>query len=87
MDITDIKTRIEEISERLGEISREQSSSGYELARSQGIEELAGISIDPLTEWARRMRVLNSEAKDLIEERKRLRAEKREQRTCDCDCH
>lgn len=87
METTEIKIRIEQIGERLIEISREQSASGYELARSQGTDELDGVSIDPLTEWARRMRALNTEAKELVEERKRLRAEKREQRVCNCDCH
>jgi hypothetical protein len=87
METTEIKIRIEQIGERLGEINREQSASGYELARSQGTDDLAGISIDPLTEWARSMRALNTEAKELIEERKRLRTEKREQRVCNCDCH
>jgi hypothetical protein len=87
MELTEIKTRIAEISERLGEISREQMTSGYELAKAQGADKMLGISIDPLTAWARRMRELNIEAQELIAERKSLRAVKRESRACACDCH
>jgi hypothetical protein len=87
MELTEIKSRIAEIGERLGEISREQSASGYELAKAQGTDSLTGISIDPLTLWARRMRELNTEAEALIAERKALRAEKREARACNCACH
>lgn len=87
MELAEIKDRIAEISERLGEISREQLESGYELAKAQGVDTLAGISIDPLTTWARRMRELNIEAQRLIAERKELRAVKRESRECACACH
>jgi hypothetical protein len=87
MEITEIKNRVAEISERLVEINREQSASGFELARSQGTDKELGIHIDPLTKWARQMRALNTEAQELTEERKRLRAKKRESRTCDCQCH
>ena len=87
MEITDIKRRIIEIGERLVEISREQRDSGYELARLQGTDDLAGIHIDPLTAWAKRMRELNTECQELTAERKRLREAKRELRECDCVCH
>ena len=87
MDTTEIKERIIAISERLVEINKEQSASGFELARSQGTDKELGIHIDPLTQWARRMRELNTESQELVEERRRLRAEKREQRVCDCVCH
>ncbi len=87
MELAEIKTRIDEIGVRLGEISREQLDSGYALARAQGVDTLAGISIDPFTAWARRMRELNIEAQELIAERKSLRAAKRESRACACDCH
>jgi hypothetical protein len=87
METTEIKQRIIEISERLVEISREQSASGLELARAQGTDKVLGVHVDPLTKWARRMRELNTESQELAEERRRLRAEKREQRVCDCACH
>ncbi len=87
MELAEIKNRIAEISERLGEISREQMTSGYELAKAQGADKMLGISIDPFTAWARRMVELNTEAQDLVAERKRLRAVKRESRVCECACH
>ena len=87
MEITQIKNRIAEISERLVEISQEQKISGYELARAQGTDKELGVHIDPLTAWARRMRELNTECQELAEERRRLRAAKRGMRACECDCH
>lgn len=87
MEITQIKDRIEAIGKRLVEISQEQAQSGLDLARAQGADSLSGISIDPLTEWARRMRSLNVEATALVAERKELRETKKELRTCDCSCH
>jgi hypothetical protein len=87
MELAEIKTRIDEIGVRLSEISREQLESGYAVAKAQGVDKLAGISIDPLTEWARRMRELNIESQELIAERKNLRAVKRESRACECECH
>jgi hypothetical protein len=87
MDTTEIKQRIVEISERLVEINREQSASGFELARAQGTDAELGIHIDPLTKWARSMRELNTESQELVAERRRLRDIKREQRVCDCACH
>jgi hypothetical protein len=87
METTEIKQRIIEIGERLTEISKEQTQSGYEIAKSQGTDAELGIHIDPLTKWARRMRELNTESQELVEERRRLRAAKREQRVCDCACH
>lgn len=87
MDNTEIKNRIADISLRLVEINREQTQSGYELAKAQGTNKELGVHVDPLTSWARRMRELNTEHLELVEERRRLRATKREQRVCDCECH
>lgn len=87
MDNTEIKNRIADIALRLAEINREQAESGHELARAQGTNKELGVHVDPLTKWARRMRELNTECQELIEERRRLRATKREQRVCDCACH
>jgi len=88
MELTEIKQRIAEIGERLGEIAREQAQSGATLARAQGTDwDKKGIAIDPLTKWARRMRELNTEASELASERRTLRTIKRGLRTCDCNCH
>jgi hypothetical protein len=87
MEITQIKERLAEIGERLVEIRQEQSKSGLLLATAQGTDEIKGISIDPLTDWARRMRELNTEFVELVVERKALKEEKRGLRTCECDCH
>ena len=87
MEITQIKERIAEIGERLTEIRQEQSQSGLLLATAQGTNEMTGISIDPLTDWARKMRELNTEFVELVLERKDLRETKRGLRTCECDCH
>jgi len=87
MEITQIKERLGQIAERILEIKQEQSESGYRLAIAQGIDELAGISIDPLTDWARRMRELNTEVVDLVLERQSLKETKRALRTCECACH
>lgn len=87
MEITQIKERLAEIGERLVEIRQEQSQSGLELAKAQGTDEIKGISIDPLTDWARKMRDLNTEFVELVLERKDLKETKRGLRTCECDCH
>lgn len=88
MELTEIKQRLAEIGERLGEIAREQAQSGAELARAQGYEwEITGISIDPLTEWARRMRALNTEVSKLTGERMALKTQKRALTPCACACH
>jgi uncharacterized small protein (DUF1192 family) len=87
MNITEIKNRIAEIGERLGEISREQAQSGAELARAQGYEWGMGIDVASLTEWARRMCALNTEVAKLTSERTALRAQKRTLTPCVCVCH
>ena len=87
MELTEIKNRIDEIGVRLTDIVREQNLSGYELAKAQGTDEIMGVSVAPLTEWARRMRELNTEWAELVAERKALREQKRGLRTCDCACH
>lgn len=87
MEITQIKDRIEVISKRLVEISQEQAQSGLDLARAQGTDKELGIHVDPLTKWARQMRLLNTEATELVAERKLLRQTKQGLRTCECSCH
>lgn len=87
MEITQIKERLAEISERLSEIRQEQIQSGLALANAQGTNDLTGISIDPLTDWARKMRDLNTEFVELVVERKELKETKRALRICECDCH
>jgi len=87
MELTEIKNRIAEIGERLGEISREQAQSGAALARAQGYEWDKGIAVDPLTAWARRMRKLNTEVSELTGERMALKTLKRTLTPCECVCH
>lgn len=87
MDVTQINERLVEISERIAEMKQGQTKSGYALAMAQGTDKELGIHIDPLTEWAREMRKLNTEFTELVAERKMLKAKKQELRTCDCNCH
>jgi hypothetical protein len=87
MEITEIKKRLVVIGERLVEINREQAQSGLELARAQGTDKVLGVSVDPLTKWARRMRALNTECAELVEERRQLKQAKRSQKSCECMCH
>ena len=87
MDITEIKERLEAIGKRLVEITQEQSQSGLDLARAQGTDYIQGVHLDPFTDWARRMRTLNTEVADLVAERKALKAEKRALTPCVCACH
>jgi len=91
MNLVEINERLIQIGERLGEIPQEQASSGRELARAQGVDPMSGISIDPLTEWARKMRSLNIESYALVQERKELREMRRslkaEETGCSCSCH
>jgi hypothetical protein len=88
MELTEIKQRIAEIGERLGEIAREQAQSGAALARAQGTDwDKKGIAIDPLTKWARRMRELNTEVNSLTAERMILKSQKRALTPCECVCH
>jgi hypothetical protein len=94
MNITEIKNRIAEIGERLGEISRQQAQSGAEFARAQGTgafgedNRYTEAELDSLYfEWALTMRTLNYEVWALTGERKALRAQKRALTPCECACH
>lgn len=86
-NIEAIRDRINEIQERQKYLSEARREMALEMAVEVGTDEIIGISIDPLTKWARRIRKINTEMKDLADERRGLREKRRAMNPCTCNCH
>lgn len=89
MGLSTINDRIAEINERQMELSAMRKEMAVQMAVEVGTDDEAGVHIDPLTAWARRIKKVNSEMRDLADERRVLRNTKREKNTsaCTCSCH
>jgi hypothetical protein len=87
MDTNDIKARLAEIQEQMTELHDERREASVNTAVEVGTDPMAGINLDKLSKWARRMREVNIELKSLADERRELRAKRRELNPCDCLCH
>lgn len=85
--LTEIKVRLEEIQVEMHELHETRKESALNLAISLGVEDLRGINLDELSMWARHTRKLNTRLKELADERRNLRATRRELSPCTCDCH
>ena len=84
---TEIKERLDWIQSRQQYLSEARREMSLKMAADIGTDEIIGISIDPLTKWARRIRKINTEMKDLADERRELRAKRRVINPCTCNCH
>lgn len=85
----EMKNRIEQIAVEIGELHAERNEESNLIMGKIGTDELKGINLDELTAFARRVRKLNTQMKDLADERRAIRAERLAQalEKCECDCH
>lgn len=87
MDTTTVKARIAEVQEKMEELHAIRREAALELAVRVGVEDNYGINLDELTAWARSIKKLNTQLKELADERRALRGVKRELEPCSCNCH
>lgn len=84
----DLRARLSEIDAEMKELHEARREMAMFMATSVGTDEDgAGIHIDPLTMWARRIKPVNTKLKNLADERRALRAERRALNPCECNCH
>lgn len=84
----EIIARLTQIQDKMIELSETRKELAMNLAVSVGFEDNSGINLDNLTMWARQIRKVNTELKILADERRSLRATKRELKpACQCNCH
>lgn len=87
METQEITARLAEIQEELSTLTDELRQLSWEAAQTIGTDETAGINLTELSEWARAVKKVNSKIRDLANERRTLKAERRAARPCTCDCH
>ena len=84
---SEINARLAEINVKQEELAQMRREMSHFMAVEVGTDPMAGINLDNLSKWARRIRKVNIEMKDLADERRELRAQKRALNPCVCDCH
>lgn len=87
MDTNQIKDRLAELQSEMDSLTELRRNSAISRAISISTDEFAGINLDELSNWAREMKMLNTQIEKLANERRELRAMRRELRTCECNCH
>lgn len=87
MDTNQIKDRLAELQSEMDSLTELRRNSAISRAVSISTDEFAGINLDELSYWAREMKMLNTQIEKLANERRELRAMRRELRTCECNCH
>ena len=87
MEMNEIKERIAEVQERINELHTERHTLIVSFGLGLGITSKNGINLTELGEWAREVIDLNAEMSELADERKALRAMKKELNPCVCACH
>lgn len=87
MDTNEVRARIAEIQEQMTELHETRREASLNLATKMGVEDNRGINLDELSSWARYIRKLNTQLRDLADERRELRGVKRELNPCTCNCH
>lgn len=87
MDANQIKDRLAELQSEMDSLTELRRNSAISRAISISTDEFAGINLDELSYWAREMKMLNTQIEKLANERRELRAMRRELRTCECNCH
>lgn len=87
MEITEIKERIAEVQELITELHEERQKLILDFGVNLGTTTTGGINLTELGEWAREVIQLNAEMTELADERRALRALKKELNPCVCNCH
>jgi uncharacterized coiled-coil DUF342 family protein len=87
MEINEIKERIAEVQELITELHEERQSLILDFGINLGTTTKDGINLTELGEWARGVIQLNAEMTELANERRALRALKKELNPCVCNCH
>jgi uncharacterized coiled-coil DUF342 family protein len=87
MDTNEVRARIAEIQEQMTELHETRREASLNLATKMGVDDNRGINLDELSSWARYIRKLNTQLRDLADERRELRGVKRELNPCTCNCH
>lgn len=87
MITSEIKARIAELQEEIQEVHEERRKLIMDFGINLGTSSTGGINLTELGEWAREVITLNAEMAELTNERRTLRAAKKELAPCECDCH
>lgn len=87
MIANEIKARIAELQEEIQEVHEERRKLIMDFGINLGTSSTGGINLTELSEWAREVITLNAEMAELTDERRTLRAAKKELAPCECNCH
>jgi predicted nucleic acid-binding Zn-ribbon protein len=87
MNKESVKARLREIQEEMTVLHETRIEAARNLATQMGVEDDRGINLDELSSWARYIKKLNTQLRDLADERRELRGVKRELSPCTCNCH
>ena len=87
MNKESVKARLHEVQEEMAHLHETRREAALNLAVQMGVEDNKGINLDELSKWARYIKKLNTQLKDLADERRELRGVKRELSPCTCNCH
>lgn len=87
MNKESVRARLHEVQEEMTLLHETRREAALNLAVQMGVEDNKGINLDELSKWARYIKKLNTQLKDLADERRELRGVKRELSPCTCNCH
>lgn len=87
MDTNEIYERLANVQERIESLSTQRRELAMTGALAVGTDESAGINLDNLSGWAREMKVLNTQLRQLSDLRRELRGMRNELKPCTCNCH
>jgi hypothetical protein len=87
MDKSQLVEKINDVQARLDETHLERQDLVLDFAHGLGTTTGDGINLTELGEWARKVIALNAAMAELADERRALRATKRELFPCTCTCH
>ena len=87
MNTDQINERLANVQERIESLSTQRRELAMTGALAVGTDETAGINLDNLSNWAREMKVLNTQLSQLADLRRELRAMRTELKPCTCNCH
>lgn len=87
METNEITARIAEVQSLINEAHEERKDLVMKFAVGLGTTSKNGINLTELGTWAREVIELNAELKELADERRELRASKKEIAPCVCNCH
>jgi len=87
MNKESVRARLHEVQEEMTLLHETRREAALNLAVQMGVEDNKGINLDELSKWARYIKKLNTQLRDLADERRELRGVKRELSPCTCNCH